>query len=459
MASRMATVVFAGALPVPPRAPAAAAGGTKFVVWTKRPSFHNGIRCGAARGPRSRPHHASSPSTAEEGVLELLKSAVAAIAIIAQISVALPANAVLYSPDTNVPRTGELALRRAIPANPSMKTIQNSLEDISYLLRIPQRKPYGSMEGDVKKAMQIATENKEAMLASMPAELKEKGSELYTTLLEGKGGLQTLLKYIKDKDNDRLSVALASSLDTIAELELLQAPGLSFLLPKQYLEYPRLTGRAVVEFTVEKGDGSTFFPTAGGEPKSAATIQVVVDGYSAPLTAGNIAKLVLDGAYDGATLKSVSQAIIVDSETGKKGYTLPLEVMPAGQFEPLYRSPLSIQDGELPVLPMSVYGSVAMSHSEDSDEYSSPTQFFFYLYDKRNSGLGGISFEEGQFSVFGYATDGRDVLSQIKAGDKIRSAKLIQGRERLVLPTAASAPAPADPTPAPADPTLAPAES
>lgn len=60
----------------------------------------------------------------QEGVLELLKGAVAAIAIIAQISVALPANAILYSPDTNVPRTGELALRRAIPANPSMKTIQ-----------------------------------------------------------------------------------------------------------------------------------------------------------------------------------------------------------------------------------------------------------------------------------------------------------------------------------------------
>jgi hypothetical protein len=36
------------------------------------------------------------------------------------------------------------------------------------------------------------------------------------------GGLQSLLNYIKDKDNDRLSVALASSLDTIAELELLQ---------------------------------------------------------------------------------------------------------------------------------------------------------------------------------------------------------------------------------------------
>lgn len=52
---------------------------------------------------------------------------------------------------------------------------------------------------------------------------------------------------------------------------------------------------------------------------------------------------VLDGAYDGVTLKCASQAIIADNETGKKGYTVPLEVMPAGQFEPLYRTPLSIQ--------------------------------------------------------------------------------------------------------------------
>lgn len=44
----------------------------------------------------------------------------------------------------------------------------------------------------------------------------------------------------------------------------------------------------------------------------------------------------------------------------------------------------SWKDGELPVLPLSVYGSVAMAHSEVSDEYSSPYQFFFYLYDKRN---------------------------------------------------------------------------
>ncbi|KAI8022208.1 hypothetical protein LOK49_LG03G02541 [Camellia lanceoleosa] len=56
-----------------------------------------------------------------------------------------PAEAVLYSPGTKVHRTGELALRKAIPANTNMKAIQDSLEDISYLLRIPQRKPYGTI--------------------------------------------------------------------------------------------------------------------------------------------------------------------------------------------------------------------------------------------------------------------------------------------------------------------------
>lgn len=40
-----------------------------------------------------------------------------------------PANAILYSPDTKIPRTGELALRRAIPANTNMKAIQVDVTD------------------------------------------------------------------------------------------------------------------------------------------------------------------------------------------------------------------------------------------------------------------------------------------------------------------------------------------
>lgn len=36
----------------------------------------------------------------------------------------------------------------------------------------------------------------------------------------------------------------------------------------------RLTGRGIVELTIEKGDGSSFSPEAGGEPRKTATIQV-----------------------------------------------------------------------------------------------------------------------------------------------------------------------------------------
>ncbi|XP_019453602.1 PREDICTED: peptidyl-prolyl cis-trans isomerase CYP37, chloroplastic [Lupinus angustifolius] len=345
-----------------------------------------------------------------------------------------PARAVLYSPDTKVPRTGEVALRKSIPANPNMKAIQDSLEDISYLLRIPQRKPYGTMEGNVKKVLKIAVDEKDAILASIPPELKERGSLVHASLIDGKAGLQALLQSIKEQDADKVSVSLASTLDTVAELELLQAPGLSFLLPKQYMQYPRLSGRGTVEFTIEKGDGSTFSPVRGEERKT-ATIQVVIDGYSTPLTAGNFAKLVMDGAYNGIKLNCINQAIISDNGLDKNsGYSVPLEIMPSGQFEPLYKTKLSVQDGELPVLPLSVYGAVAMAHNEDSEEYSSPDQFFFYLYDKRSAGLGGISFDEGQFSVFGYTTIGRDILPEIKSGDVIRSAKLIEGQDRLVLP-------------------------
>uniref|UniRef100_F6H280 Peptidyl-prolyl cis-trans isomerase CYP38-like PsbQ-like domain-containing protein n=1 Tax=Vitis vinifera TaxID=29760 RepID=F6H280_VITVI len=186
--------------------------------------------------------------------LRKVESIIAAILIFVQISSPLPivawdsmsispAKAVLYSPDTKVPRTGELALRKAIPANTNMKAIQDSLEEISYLLRIPQRKPYGTMEGNVKKSLKIAMDEKESILATLPPDLKEKGSTLYASLIDGKGGLQALLQCVKDKDPDKVSVGLASSLDTVAELELLQAPGLSFLLPEQYLKYPRCTLR------------------------------------------------------------------------------------------------------------------------------------------------------------------------------------------------------------------------
>eukprot|EP00850_Spirogloea_muscicola_P020236 SM000210S06750 [mRNA] locus=s210:86195:90363:- [translate_table: standard] len=302
---------------------------------------------------------------------------------------------------------------------------------------------------------QLATENKASILAALPSEYAAQGAELYETIVADKGGLAGLLAAVQVQDPDRIAVRLGSTLDNIGQLEILQlllsppalppltdsggggrrghwqAPGLPFSIPTKYADMPRLAGRATVEFTLVKADGGAFTVPEGGGQRDTGTLEVVLDGYSAPLTAGNFADMVLKNAYNCVPVRTTGQAVLTDAGAGV-GHEIPLEIKPAGEFQPLYRTPLVVQDGELPVLPMSVYGAVAMSHSVDSDTSSSPSQFFFYLYDKRNSGLGGLTFDEGQFSVFGYVTKGRELLSQLRTGDVIQSAKLKDGHEHLV---------------------------
>ena len=70
---------------------------------------------------------------------------------------------------------------------------------------------------------------------------------------------------------------------------------------------------------------------------------------------------------------------------------------------------------------------------------SSATDWFVYEFDpKRSGGLGGLSFEEGEFAVVGYVTGGRELLSQIRSGDVVARARLVAGGDRLVIPIASA---------------------
>jgi hypothetical protein len=53
--------------------------------------------------------------------------------------------------------------------------------------------------------------------------------------------------------------------------------------------------------------------------------------------------------------------------------------------------------------------------------------------------LSGLSFDEGTFGVFGYVTGGLDAVGKLETGDVIRSARLVSGRDRLVVPEPAAA--------------------
>lgn len=72
------------------------------------------------------------------------------------------------------------------------------------------------------------------------------------------------------------------------------------------------TGRATVEFVFNRDEG-TFIDKSGGGGKRSAKIVVAVDGYSAPITAGNFVQSILSGAYDGANITVGGETISIAS--------------------------------------------------------------------------------------------------------------------------------------------------
>ena len=193
---------------------------------------------------------------------------------------------------------------------------------------------------------------------------------------------------------------------------------------------PRLEGKATVVMTVK------------GSP-----ITIEVDGNSAPITGGNFVDLVQKGVYDGLSFHRVigpttkqdpfvaqggdpqskdpkfpanrlGSGSFIDPKTGNARY-IPLEITPKGAEEPVYSTPIS----KAPELPHKL-GAVAMARSQAPDSASS--QFYFALAD--------LAFLDGNYAVFGYVTEGIDVVNKIDQGDRIDSAKVTKGAENLKQP-------------------------
>ncbi|KAF5829595.1 cyclophilin-type peptidyl-prolyl cis-trans isomerase [Dunaliella salina] len=363
--------------------------------------------------------HQESPSWPKSPAVSLSKTiakGAAALALAASLLSAPSADAVLSAPNARIARTADAALRRSIPAiNEEVRDIQRNLEDTTYLLRIPQRKPYGSMAKDVSAALSHFTpEERPKLLEGVPEKDKPEADYLVTSLYNT---LKQVELAVSTQQPDFVGVRANAALQLTARLELLQSPGLPFVIPKEYANLPRLAGRSVVEFQVEQKDGELAFvdPIKGGLT-STGIIQVTADGYAAPISAGNFVANVLDGSYNGRVLEEGPVTITVPTPPTIQHPPIPLEVFPIGEYAPLYRLPLDIQGGELPVLPLSIPGSVSFAHIPDNDSYLSGDSFFMYRFSKQQAGLGGMAFDEGTFGVFGYVTKGLDVMYSLRDG-------------------------------------------
>lgn len=190
----------------------------------------------------------------------------------------------------------------------------------------------------------------------------------------------------------------------------------------QMTNSPRLEGKATVVMVVN------------GSP-----ITIEVDGTNAPVTAGNFVDLVERGFYNGLIFHRVVNSPepfvaqggdpqgtgmggFVDPQT-KRPRNVPLEIKLQGQAEPSYGKALGRQAGysDPKVVLNHKKGAIAMARSQAPDSASS--QFYFALSD--------IDFLDGDYAVFGYVTDGMNVVEGIKQGNKIESAKVTQGAENL----------------------------
>lgn len=210
---------------------------------------------------------------------QLALAAIAAATLTLNSAVApMRAEAVLNSPNAQIARTVDAALRRSTPAfNAQVKDIQERLEGVQFQLRIPQRKPWyglscpltprgsaiipvyfscymftarcvaqphsllvsaltwaagstcvwhatcsvyrGGMSKNVRESLELVSD-KAAMMRSVPSGQDAEAMSLISSL---QTQLEKLQFAIERKDIDRTSTTVASSLATVAQLEIVQA--------------------------------------------------------------------------------------------------------------------------------------------------------------------------------------------------------------------------------------------
>ena len=315
-------------------------------------------------------------------------------------------------------------LRYALPIDNNMvRRLQGSIEDISRQLRV---KMWGKVNRDIKDAAFVLRVRRDKIIAGVPEELKPQ-AEVW--LDEIATGVEELQELAKERDREALYIKRREILDIVSDLEASMVVGYPFEIPEEFAYLPRLLGRATVEMVTNKGN-----------------LTIVVDGYSAPINGGNFVDLVNRGFYDGLDFNREEEFYIlqggdppgpevgfIDPET-KEYRAIPLEVLVKDDPGPVYEITLEDMGRYLdtPVLPFNAYGAIALARPED-DPNGGSSQFFFFKFDTELTPPG-YNLMDGRYSVFGYVVEGKEVLAELTAKDKIISAKVVEGLENLVQP-------------------------
>ncbi len=345
------------------------------------------------------------------------------LSLCAFLSMSLSSAATLL-PSGNAITDSRAILRYALPIDsPDIRKVQAGLEDISNQLR---SKRWQKIASNIKQAGVILQSRSADILKTVPANNQTAATALLSKITENVNGMMAAAEA---KDRSQIQPQKSAVLDQIGELEALMVKSFPYDVPAEYSNLPQLKGRAAVTMTTSKGD-----------------VEIVVDGYSAPVTAGNFVDLVQRGFYTKLPFTRAEDSYVLQvgdppgAEVGfidpktKKYRAIPLEVLAKGDPKPTYG--ITLEDAgrysDEPVLPFSSFGTLAMARPETEPDGAS-SQFFFFLFEPELTPAG-RNLLDGRYAVFGYVVSGQDVLDKMTAEDSVISAKVTQGLENLVKP-------------------------
>lgn len=317
---------------------------------------------------------------------------------------------------------GRTLLRYALPIqNTDIRDVQSEIEAIAENLR---GKRWSPIRKNVDKAYRTLQLRLGRIVADTPASNQSQVSDRLEAL---KQQIQALEAAVKSEDKEKTWEERRKTLIDIGTIEDLMVAGFPYSIPPEYDRLPRLLGRATVKFTTDLGD-----------------LTAVLDGYSAPLTAGNFAELVHRGFYDGLPITRAEEFYVlqlgdppgpatgfIDPATGKER-TIPLELLVNGDKEPIYGFTLEELGlyQEKPVLPFAAFGTLGMARPSN-DVNGASSQFFFYLFEPELAPAG-FNLLDGRYAAFGYVVEGSEILDKLQKGDRILKAEVISGLENLV---------------------------
>jgi peptidylprolyl isomerase len=322
----------------------------------------------------------------------------------------------------------------------SIELVRLRLEQVGFSGRTPV---WNASLKDVKAAKSLSESFSEDVLKTIPSnkqteakELLSKASEKLDLLAEAVG--------IQDIDSTlKLQEECSSLIYDVRALSLLVAP-FPYSIPEEYSQLPVLKGRAVVECTIAKTRRP--FKLGTGVQSAETTFVMLIDGYHAPVTAGNFVDLIERKFYDGLVINTAGELIVqtgnpfgangastdgfVDPNTKEKR-VIPLELFYKKDTQPTYEytSDDDLRATDSMANPFQAYGAIGFAHdAEDANTGSS--QFWFLKWNQALVAPGRNTLDGSQ-ACLGYVVRNQDLLAQLEKGDLIKSVRVVEGLENF----------------------------